>query len=166
LKQWVNGRHNKWRIFDSPPGYAKTNNPLESFNALIKRDYTKRIRLSVLDCLKMLKTLIRTYSKESRKVEAFIVDSVPTQSMITSATKYEESDFTAEKGYHFLNYKNEIFKLCLRKRRCSCCDYVKYKMCAHLVAASKFFEVPNLDNRVFVYKEKTRKKNSTALKYD
>ena len=38
-------------------------------------------------------------------------------------------------------------------------------MCAHLVAASKFFEVPNLDYRVFVYKEKTRKKNSKALGY-
>jgi hypothetical protein len=166
LKQWVNGRFNKWRIFDSPPGFAKTNNPLESFNAAIKREYSYRERLSLIDCLEALQKLVKTYSTQSRTVDAFIVDSVPTASMISSASTVKESDFVEERGLHVLNYEGDKYNLCLRKRRCDCCEFVKYKMCVHLVAASRFFPVPNLDFREFVYKEKKGKKVSKALSYN
>ncbi len=36
-KQWVEGRFNKWKVFNSPAGCATTNNSLESFNTMLKK---------------------------------------------------------------------------------------------------------------------------------
>eukprot|EP00644_Phytophthora_capsici_P010694 jgi/Phyca11/104497/e_gw1.9.729.1 len=40
--QWVVGPFGKWQRFATPSGFASTNNPAETFNALLKRDYTLR----------------------------------------------------------------------------------------------------------------------------
>ena len=34
--QWIDTAFNRWRIFDSVPGFPNTNNSLESFNNQIK----------------------------------------------------------------------------------------------------------------------------------
>ena len=45
--QWLTGKFNKWQIFWTPPGFADTDNPLESFNDRLKEDFTKREQLSI-----------------------------------------------------------------------------------------------------------------------
>jgi hypothetical protein len=46
-EQWLSSRYSKWQCFNSPSGFAKTNNPAETFNKLIKRDYSLRVRLKI-----------------------------------------------------------------------------------------------------------------------
>ncbi|RLN86730.1 hypothetical protein BBJ28_00020164 [Nothophytophthora sp. Chile5] len=46
-QQWLCGRFTRWQCFVTPPGFAKTNNPVEQFNKELKRDYSLRSLLSV-----------------------------------------------------------------------------------------------------------------------
>ena len=46
-KEWMRGKFASWQCFETGPGQAKTNNPVEQFNRDIKRDYTKRRLLSM-----------------------------------------------------------------------------------------------------------------------
>ncbi|GMF41127.1 unnamed protein product [Phytophthora fragariaefolia] len=40
--QWLTGTFSAWQCFRSPIGVAKTNNPVEQFNRVIKQRYTQR----------------------------------------------------------------------------------------------------------------------------
>ncbi|GMF51530.1 unnamed protein product [Phytophthora fragariaefolia] len=57
--QWLTGKFSAWQCFRSPIGFAKTNNPVEQFNRVIKQRYTQRRRLKMgmlfqrlVDCCK------------------------------------------------------------------------------------------------------------------
>ncbi|RLN92624.1 hypothetical protein BBJ28_00015178 [Nothophytophthora sp. Chile5] len=43
--QWLTGPFTSWQAYHTSTGFATTNNPCETFNALLKRDYTLRRRL-------------------------------------------------------------------------------------------------------------------------
>ncbi|KAK1931235.1 hypothetical protein P3T76_013424 [Phytophthora citrophthora] len=45
--QWLTGHFNTWQVLATPSGFASTNNPAETFNTLLKRDYTLRRRLKM-----------------------------------------------------------------------------------------------------------------------
>ncbi|ETM99361.1 hypothetical protein PPTG_18584 [Phytophthora nicotianae INRA-310] len=38
--QWITGHFGTRQVFAAPAGFASTNKPVETFNALLKRDYT------------------------------------------------------------------------------------------------------------------------------
>ncbi len=40
IPQWFEGTFSNWHIWKSPPGFANTNNPMESFNKIIKALFT------------------------------------------------------------------------------------------------------------------------------
>ncbi|ETK81883.1 hypothetical protein L915_12648 [Phytophthora nicotianae] len=44
---WLSSRFCRWQIFHTPPAFATINNPVESFNGAIKRDYTLRSRMKI-----------------------------------------------------------------------------------------------------------------------
>ncbi|ETL35211.1 hypothetical protein L916_12628 [Phytophthora nicotianae] len=46
-KYWLNHRVWRWQCFQTPSGYAATNNPCETFNAALKRGVTMRRKLKV-----------------------------------------------------------------------------------------------------------------------
>lgn len=41
---WVKSEFHRWQCFHTPSGYVTTNNPVERFNRLIKRDYNLRTK--------------------------------------------------------------------------------------------------------------------------
>ncbi len=47
IKQWLNPPFNNWQIFNTPPGYAPTNNPEESFNRVFKAAYTNNEKVTM-----------------------------------------------------------------------------------------------------------------------
>ncbi|CAF0921295.1 unnamed protein product [Brachionus calyciflorus] len=68
IKEWIDGVFNNWIIFTSPHGFAGTNNPVESFNAQFKKQFTKFAPRSLLDCVKMIcNEVIPVYSESSRE---------------------------------------------------------------------------------------------------
>ncbi|KAG3187085.1 hypothetical protein C6341_g3457 [Phytophthora cactorum] len=62
----------------TPTGFATTNNPAETFNAVLKRDYTIRRRLK-MDSL--LRELSACWQDQSSSVRAFGFDVVPTATL-------------------------------------------------------------------------------------
>ncbi|ETN14419.1 hypothetical protein PPTG_22120 [Phytophthora nicotianae INRA-310] len=52
--QWLYGPFSKWQAYATPIGFATTNDPVETFNAVIKRDYTLRRRLKIGTLLREL----------------------------------------------------------------------------------------------------------------
>jgi hypothetical protein len=61
-KQWLRGKFMRWQCYHTPIGFAKTNNPVEQFNKVIKRDYTLRVRLKVGNLLEKLAACCRKHS--------------------------------------------------------------------------------------------------------
>ena len=63
-KQWVDSLFSNWMLFSTPPGYATTNNPLESYNAIIKAFFTNRSKLNIVDMLNTFKQVIQYESSK------------------------------------------------------------------------------------------------------
>ncbi|ETL83454.1 hypothetical protein L917_16606 [Phytophthora nicotianae] len=64
--QWLYGRYWKWQRYFTPPGFASTNNPVETFNARLKRDYTLRRRLKMGTLLRELSACCHDVSSTIR----------------------------------------------------------------------------------------------------
>ena len=64
---WLTGKFKKWKIFHNPPGWSNTNSNIESFNAVIKRDFTLRRRYSVYASVEMMEDIILYYSTNPKK---------------------------------------------------------------------------------------------------
>ncbi|KAE9354595.1 hypothetical protein PR003_g3297 [Phytophthora rubi] len=56
-EQWLDGRYWRWQVFHTPVGYATTNNPCETFNAILKK-YTGRRRYFMQRLLTVTITVI------------------------------------------------------------------------------------------------------------
>ena len=58
-QQWLNGKFCNWQLFQTPPGYAMTNNSLESYNNEIKRLYTDRKTFAIQPLLPILASSLK-----------------------------------------------------------------------------------------------------------
>uniref|UniRef100_H3GDV3 SWIM-type domain-containing protein n=1 Tax=Phytophthora ramorum TaxID=164328 RepID=H3GDV3_PHYRM len=63
---WLNERTWRWQCYHTPSGFAATNNPVETYNASIKRDVTLRRKLMVGALLDRLLILCRGESVRAR----------------------------------------------------------------------------------------------------
>ena len=66
--EWLKGNFTKWQIFRNAPGFANTNSNIESFNATFKRDFTKRIRGSLITACTKLYNCISYYSLPTNNI--------------------------------------------------------------------------------------------------
>ncbi|KAG6615451.1 uncharacterized protein IUM83_05056 [Phytophthora cinnamomi] len=64
--QWLTGHFRAWQVFATPTGFASTNNPAETFNALLKRDYALRRRLKMGTLLRELSACCQDQSSSAR----------------------------------------------------------------------------------------------------
>ncbi|ETN24364.1 hypothetical protein PPTG_00726 [Phytophthora nicotianae INRA-310] len=83
-KQWLSSKFNKWQYFRSPCGFAKTNNPAETFNKMIKRDYSLHVRLKMDDITQKLLKLCRHQSVTGRD---FTTATMPSSEMVSRVKK-------------------------------------------------------------------------------
>ncbi|KAK1940906.1 hypothetical protein P3T76_007612 [Phytophthora citrophthora] len=88
--QWLFGRFSKWQLYDTPTGFASTNNPVETFNALLKRDYTLRRRLKMGALLMELKNCCEDQSSSGRP---FRFDVVPPPTLTRRALEMERKGY-------------------------------------------------------------------------
>ncbi|RLN87955.1 hypothetical protein BBJ28_00025550, partial [Nothophytophthora sp. Chile5] len=65
-KQWLVGKFRLWQCYQSPSGHATTNNPVEQFNRLLKRDYTQRRQLKMGMLIKQLAACCTDQSMSTR----------------------------------------------------------------------------------------------------
>ncbi|KAG2892130.1 hypothetical protein PC110_g14600 [Phytophthora cactorum] len=76
--QWLTGLFTSWQAYLTPTGFATTNNPAETYNAVLKRDYALRRRLKMGS---LLRELIACCQDQSRNVRAFDFGVVPTATL-------------------------------------------------------------------------------------
>jgi hypothetical protein len=62
IDQWLEGSFTNWQFFNTPPGYATTQNPEESFNKQIKYHYTEWERLTMLGAVECIFKIVTDYS--------------------------------------------------------------------------------------------------------
>lgn len=58
-KQWLSGPFCRWSVYHSPPGIAKTNNPLEIVNKDLKDTYSLRLKGKVPQLIDILRRYLR-----------------------------------------------------------------------------------------------------------
>ena len=68
---WYDSRFKKWMIYQNPAGWANTNNPNESFNAVIKRDSFLRKTHSVFGVVLKLEEILKYYSNAGLNLNKF-----------------------------------------------------------------------------------------------
>ncbi|CAF0708035.1 unnamed protein product [Brachionus calyciflorus] len=154
FKSWLskNSKYTKWKVYNSPPGYATTNSPIESFNASIKRDFTYRKKLSVFGFILKSFEIIKYYSVTDKHFENTPIPSIRAKNLAKSVSKWENfsqiSKYIYEyKGYYSLNSKNFD---------CDCKYYLKWGYCSHQLALRNLFNEKEFVNK----SKKGRPKNS------
>ncbi|OWY94388.1 LOW QUALITY PROTEIN: hypothetical protein PHMEG_00035902 [Phytophthora megakarya] len=97
--QWLYGRFCCWQAFATPSGFATTNNPVETFNASLKRDYTLRRRLKMGT---LLQELSNCCTAASETVQPFHYRAVPAKTLMRRAADTRRGDLLAlSDGYQF-----------------------------------------------------------------
>jgi hypothetical protein len=113
IKQWLVGDFCNWQIFNTPPGYATTQNPEESFNKQIKV-YTEFERLTVLGACQAMHNICSDYS---HNMGEFKLGRDKDNATIKLAECSPKDFYKVEENQYW--YK-EIYQIFLEPRFCSC----------------------------------------------
>jgi hypothetical protein len=92
-KQWMSGSFTKWQCVHTPIGFATTNNPVEQFNKILKRDYTTHQQLKM--GLLLIKLAECCQSVSVTGVE-FTTSTVPRTKLKKRATELRRQGFLVE----------------------------------------------------------------------
>jgi len=143
-KQWIEGVFNNWQIYQNEPGFCNTNSNMESFNATVKRDFTKRFQMSILKTLRILSDLTNYYSKPKNNTFNYTPRSSGhffTETKLR-AERIAKKCFVTKDAKVFYTGANNNFKLrlddtrCHKKFSCNCSNFIKWAICLHVVAYS------------------------------
>jgi hypothetical protein len=121
-KQWVD-KFSKWQLFNTPPGHAHTNNPVEQYNNTIKTDFTDRLKYHMKPALQVFTRLIQYESKKTRLVME--------EGKVTTIIRKFQNTGKEEVG----SYTQVRLQL-HSSYWCTCSIFCLYKVvCTHLFAA-------------------------------
>ncbi|RNA36561.1 hypothetical protein BpHYR1_025820 [Brachionus plicatilis] len=129
--QWLTGPFKRWQIFNRPEGFACTNSPIESFNRSIKRTFTKRKRMFVLD---FVQVLLRIARYNSIKNSTFHTKPVPSSKAKLAGVKYSKKGYFKKCGKNIYKFSdNEEFLINITDKMCNCKYFRKDAICGHLL---------------------------------
>ena len=165
VNQWLQGSFVNWQLFNTPPGYATTNNPEESFNKQIKESYTEYKRLTILTACDKICVLVKDYSL-AQKSNSFALVASRNNKFIEASKTCQAQDFVLyNNNPNTLYYKSKHY-ITLLPRFCSCGWFLNYANCKHYIAACLLMNFVCDEDREFaVIKGRGRPKGSKgALK--
>ena len=117
-------------IFNTPPGFAGTQNPEESFNKQIKDHYTEWERLTMLGAVECMFKIVTDYSTNQGDFALFRAKCNET---IKKAQSLKPNDFYVQDA-NTLIYQSKYY-INLFPRYCSCPNFIDIGTCKHHVAA-------------------------------
>ena len=85
LNQWLENRYINWQCFRSRSGHAKTNNPAEAFNKIIKRDYKLEKITPMRDSLEIF---LQMCANLSMTTQPFVQECQPSDKLIAKTKKF------------------------------------------------------------------------------
>ena len=169
IPQWFEGKFSNWQVFASPPGFASTNNPLESFNKIIKLHFTQFDSKVILAFISIvINHLIPYYSLNEKEFIFYRIPHAKTKNIAKSlnTSRFQMKNIT-ECIYNGLNHVHTIN---FQYKSCTCRYFLAFAICGHLIAACDIlviFKQP-LEGyskpKVFVYRTRPgRKKNALTF---
>jgi len=112
LKQWVFSPFKNWQLYSTPVGYATTNNPIEQYNAIIKKFFTNRLKLNIVAMLKIFTEVIQYESSKIINYK-FSVEKIVDSTLISEARNLDIKQFfqttlneDEEEGDFIYNYRH------------------------------------------------------------
>jgi hypothetical protein len=135
VKQWVESDFSRWPIFQTPPGLAQTNSPIESFNNTIKQQFTKRLKNHIVSSLEIFVELIQ-YESTKDNLD-FMVPKIPKAMKDQALQITNKLVKTSTDCYEYKHYDGSIGSIDVKMKTCTCFKYMDKMVCKHLIAASK-----------------------------
>jgi len=160
IPQWFEGTFSNWQIWKSPPGFANTNNPMESFNKIIKALFTNYEEQPLIAFIKIIiEHLIPFYSIHTRE---FLFYRVPNKKTIALAKTFDTEKFELNQanGCTFKG-RTHTQTIDFNTKSCTCRWFMAFAVCAHLIAACDFYNHELKGYRqakAFVYKRQRGRK--------
>ena len=160
IPQWFVGTFCNWHIFKSPPGFATTNNPMESFNKIIKARFTNFETLPLIAfILVIIEHLIPFYSEN---VKEFLFYRIPHKKTIAVSSKLSVLALEM-KGFLECTYKGLLHTHTINfdLMSCTCRWFRAFAVCAHLICACDRYnrELKGYTKpKVFVFRPKRGRK--------
>jgi hypothetical protein len=165
-QQWNSGNFTCWKVFNCEPGVANTNNALELFNGIFKKNYTSRMRLTLPAlCQVIIERFIPDVSLDlvsKRKVyEVKRIPDTKTELKISTITDYAYKISSIGMIWKLYKYETqETHTVDVAASTCTCKHYHKKAYCKHLLFAFKKMNRSSdkiFVDRIFKYKGNTRK---------
>jgi len=165
-EQWLEGDFCNWQIFNSPHGFASTNNSIESFNSRIKKFFTKREKLSLSRTIdRLCDELITYYSVHKTEFKWFREPKAKDKKIALLLDKKEFQ--LKDSGIIIHQGKTSQHVINIDLKSCSCRWFLAYAMCAHLIRAGELytFRIDDRERTKFVHRpNKGRKKQKSAFR--
>ena len=171
---WFVGEWSNWMIYHSKPGLANTNSNIESFNAVLKRDYFERRKVPMRTALTKLIECIVYYSTENTEFK--LIPEIKTN-VLRRALGYTKDNYKcAKKNRCSVEYNGQSgsnYSLSFKNKNkyhlgygCTCQYFTKSAICSHLVGwdiieGLGLFEIKR--QQTFVTKNKRGRKKSNAV---
>ena len=158
--QWFIGTFSNWHIFKTPPGFANTNNPMESFNKIIKAIFTHYMEHRLFHFIMLIVDhLLPFYCSIDKEFKMY---RVPHKKTIEKAHILFKAKFTM-RGEVTCEYRGvvHVHTINFRFKSCSCRWFLAFGVCGHLVAACDLFNQPlegYTKTKVFVYRARRGRK--------
>ena len=149
----VNPPFNNWQIFNTPPGYATTNNPEESFNKEFKAAYTNNERVTMGRVCDIMCTCVYDYSTTHANQPFALVASRNNAIINDAKNRYSSANFILVHS-NLVNYRNDrgAFKyyITFSPRFCSCPWFLDVANCRHYIAACLLLGYVDENDREFI----------------
>lgn len=125
-------------FFNTPPGYATTNNPEESFNKVFKAAYTNNERVTMGRVCDIMCTCVYDYSTTHANQPFALVASRNNAIVNDAKNRYSSANFILVHS-NLVNYKNDQgevkYYITFSPRFCSCPWFLDVANCRHYIAA-------------------------------
>ena len=141
VRQWLESEWCNWQIFNTPPGFASTNESLDAFKKKIKRKYIGYERYSVLDGCKMMHEILREVSLTQTCDISLQIETNP--ALVEEAQTCVTTDFYVA-DVNLVYYKNNKYWITFRPSFCSCSWFLDLGGCKHFIAACSLFRRQSL----------------------
>ncbi|RKP15957.1 hypothetical protein ROZALSC1DRAFT_25836 [Rozella allomycis CSF55] len=142
---WLNPNSfwSNWASYLIPPGYALTNNAIERFNATLKSHYTKRKRLTAVELMEKLESVVFDFGNDlnfSFKKEFLLYrnyDQDVVKKAISNIRNYIFDKTIRSQKTKLINKRKKsiCFIIDLEKGSCDCRNWLYWRTCYHVLIA-------------------------------